>query len=61
MQNVSIFTEGAASDGSADQLLGSLTGSASSMGVASLLLGAADGTTAVPTGGECKRKLLGSA
>ena len=52
MQNVSIFLEGSAADGSADQLLGSLTGSSSLSGVPSLLLGAADGTTALPAGGE---------
>jgi len=49
---VSIFLEGSAADGSADQLLGSLTGSSSPSGVPSLLLGAADGTTALPAGGE---------
>ena len=52
MQNVSIFLEGSAADGSGDQLLGSLTGSSSPSGVPSLLLGAADGTTAHPAGGE---------
>jgi len=52
MQNVSIFLDGSAADGSADQLLGSLTGSSSLSGVPSLLLGAADGTTALPAGGE---------
>jgi hypothetical protein len=52
MQNVSIFLEGSAADGSADQMLGSLTGSSSPSGVPSLLLGAADGTTALPAGGE---------
>lgn len=52
MQNVSIFLEGSAADGSGDQLLGSLTGSSSPSGVPSLLLGAADGTTALPAGGE---------
>ena len=52
MQNVSIFLEGSPADGSGDQLLGSLTGSSSLSGVPSLLLGAADGTTAFPAGGE---------
>ena len=52
MQNVSIFLEGSAADGSGDQLLGSLTGSSSHSGVPSLLLGAANGTTALPAGGE---------
>ena len=52
MQNVSIFLEGSATDGSGDQLLGSLTGSSSPSGVPSLVLGAADGTTALPAGGE---------
>ncbi len=52
MQNVSIFLEGSAADGSGDQVLGSLTGSSSPSGVPSLLLGAANGTTALPAGGE---------
>lgn len=58
MQNVSIFLEGSAADGSADQLLGSLTGSSSPSGVPSLLLGAADGTTALPAGGESAMTVL---
>ncbi len=52
MQNVSIFLEGSATDGSGDQLLGSLTGSSSPLGVPSLVLGATNGTTAIPAGGE---------
>lgn len=51
MQSVSIFQRGAASDGSGDQLLGGLTGTASSAGVATLQLAAASGTTTAPQGG----------
>ena len=52
MQNLSIVLEGAQPDGAQDQLMGSLIGTSSSLGVPSLLLGGANGTPASPTGGE---------
>ena len=52
MQSMSIYLRGAASDGSGDQLLGSLTGTANGPGVPTLQLAAASGTSAVPQGGE---------
>ena len=56
MQNVSVFIEGSAADGSEDQLLGSLTGSSNSLGVPSLLLGAANGVPTAPIGGESPKQ-----
>ena len=52
MQNLSVILEGPQPDGSQDQLMGSLTGTSSSLGVPSLLVGAANGTPASPIGGE---------
>ena len=52
MQNVSIFARGSATDGSGDQLLGSLIGSASNAGAPTLFLGAANATATVAKGGE---------
>ena len=52
MQSLRIVLEGPQPDGSQDQLMGSLTGTSSSLGVPSLLVGAANGTPASPTGGE---------
>ena len=52
MQSISVFHRGAASDGSGDQRLGGLTGTASSAGVATLQLTAASGSTVAPQGGN---------